>query len=42
MVYCQVDGLYKAFEELKEMESNGWKLSLLSPKKTKLQVYRLC
>lgn len=38
MVYFQVEGLYAAFQELTELESNGWQARLPSPKKRKTQV----
>ena len=38
MVYYQVDGLYKTFQKLKDMESNDWTPLPLSPKKPKTQV----
>ena len=37
MVYYEVSGLYKMFEELADMESNGWQAQPPSPKKKKLQ-----
>ena len=38
MVYYEVTGLYKMFEELGAMESTGWQALPPSPKKQKLQV----
>lgn len=38
MVYYEVNGLYRNFDELVEMEKNGWQALPPSPKKKKLQV----
>ncbi len=42
MVYYQVEGLFKMFADLDELERNNWILSQPSPKKTKLQVIPWC
>jgi hypothetical protein len=38
MVYYEVAGLYRNFDELAGMEKNGWQALPPSPKKPKLQV----
>lgn len=38
MVFYEVTGLYGDFDELGEMEKNGWQTLPPSPKKPKLQV----
>ena len=40
MVYFQVDGLYKMFAGLADLERNAWQVQPPSPKKQKLQVHK--